>query len=574
MDVQLLLTWIMTNFLDIVILYFVVSKLVKQKVTIDAKKGLFALGYAMAFGLLTYLTDRSVFYQITAFIATFVIIFWMMKKNLTKSIIVAILYFFVNAILHIPVLIPSLLFNLEYTNLMRIGVLSLIAALAIISYKTIPLDKLLVFVEKHVGATILVSISTTFFLVFVLYFNPYPDPNLNVNFWKLLAIMFMNLCDLMAIYFLSTKLVKRLIMIDLKNIMIAILYAVIFGIFHYLTDRSAIYQILAATAQFIIIYSNIKRSFESSLIIFGLSYSMLTLFEILLELISLSFALDLFAAIPTLAVILAIFTYKLAPINKLFDFIEKHLLLKLVIFILAFIVTLIVLFYNISFSGNIWFILAGIGLMIAFFISLWAIGREIYRLTYLKPLSEHDLKISFYGSLIKAYKEEDHQQIEILEKMGKKNSFDLGFDFQLGKAKENILEFIHFKLSTYEQEVEIISDIAYHKDHHTVGIDILVKLLGVLLENALESGTKKPVIINFRVDLGNINIEVSNEYHLTAPDAIYRMFDHGFSTKGAGRGFGLDNLNRAVKAFGGEVLTSHDFNKTMATDYLTLSIEI
>jgi len=401
--------------------------------------------------------------------------------------------------------------------------------------------------------------------------------NFDINLIPLLAFMLISLCDIMIAYFLAIKLVKRLAVFDFKNILIAVLYAITFGTISYLTDRSVGFQILAIVAQFVIVYLNVKRGFVSSLIAFGLTYSIFVLFQTLLVVIMFVFTLETCIITTVVAQILttifAIVVYKLIPTNKLFAFIEKHLVLKLVIFILAFIVVLFVLYYNISVGGDFWVVLAVIGLMISIFISLYTLGREIHRRTYIKPLNEYDENTSFYGKLIKAYKEEDYQQIKILEELEKKNNLD-SLNLQLGKSKENILAFINHKQAIFERKIEIESNVVYYKDHHTVGIDILIKMLEILLDNALESDTNKPILIKIRVDLGNILIEVSNEYQMTTPDAISRMLNLGFSTKGANRGFGLDNLSRTVKAFSGEVIADYDYNKTMRTNYLTFMIEI
>jgi len=394
----------------------------------------------------------------------------------------------------------------------------------------------------------------------------------------LLMFVVISLCDIIITYYITSKLVKRLVTIDIKNILIAIVYGVVFGIFAHLTDRSALYQVLGIVAQFIIILLIVKKSFASSLIAFGLYYSVLILFHSPFLVATLVFDLDetivFTIGMQFITIIFAMIIYKAIPLNKIFTFIEKHVVLKFVILVLTFIGFLLALYHNINAGGSFSFMLIGIGVIVGTFVALCTLGREIYQLTYTTPLKEHDLKISFYGRLIKAYKEENHSKIEEIKALGKKNNFDMNFNFQLGKAKENILAFIEHKCTNSGRKVEIINDIVYFKDHHTIGIDIIIKLLEILLDNALESGTNKPIIIRIRVDLGNVRMEISNEYQMIAPDSINRMFDKGSTTKGAGRGFGLDNLYRTVKQFDGKIITNHDFNEIGNADYLTFFIEI
>lgn len=574
MDITLLLAWIITNFLDIIIVYFLGSKLVKQQVTIDTKRILIGLGYGIVFGLLTYLTDRSVLYQVLAVSSWFVILALLAKKKFAKTIILFLLVYSVSFMFQMLLLAVIVFFNLEWTMTVNIVILSLTALFSIVVYKKIPVDRAFTFVEKSIGLTLLALVGTTLFFLISIASNH----NSNMNLLLMFLLMIVNLCDLLVTYLISLKLVKRLVIIDFKNVLIAFLYAATFGIISYLTDRSIVFQTLAITAQFMIVYLNIKRNFASSLIAFALSYTLFSLFQGLFLLPILFFNLETTimttVAVQILTAIFAIIIYKFVSINTFFAFIEKHIMLKFVILILALIVVPLVLYYNISVSGDPWVMLGGVGLIIGIFIALCTLGREIYRMTYTKPLKQHDLEVSFHGMLIKAYREEDHQQIKSLEILGKEKNFDLNFDFKLGETRDNILEFIKQKQAKYKHEIEIRSDIVYYKDHHSAGIDVVIKLLGILLDNALETDTKKPIMIEIRTDLGNINIEVSNEYQLTAPDAITRMFDKGFSTKKNGNGFGLDNLYRTVKEFSGKVTTDYDFNETMQTDYLTFLVEI
>lgn len=392
---------------------------------------------------------------------------------------------------------------------------------------------------------------------------------------ELLMVIVANLLDIVITYYIANKLVKRLVIIDVKNILIAIVYGIAFGSFSYFTDRSTLYQITGFIAQFVIVFMIVKKSFASSVIAYGIYYAVYLPFQLITLLVLMVLGINTMMNvlfIQILTTICAIVVYKKVPVNKVFVFIEKHLILKFIILTLVFIGALFSLYNNRNASIIAFLLFAGI--VIAVFMTLCKLGEEIYRSTYVSPLKHHDLIISLHGMLLKAYYEEDQSQIEQIKELCNKNGLSANFDFQLGKTKENILAFIEQKRIDCGREIEIISDIAYHKDHYLIKIDTVVKLLEILLDNALESGTSRPILITIRVDLGNISINVSNEYEMTTPDSINRMFDKGYSTKGKGRGFGLDNLYKSVKSFDGKIITDQDYSELGGTNYLIISIEI
>ena len=99
--------------------------------------------------------------------------------------------------------------------------------------------------------------------------------------------------------------------------------------------------------------------------------------------------------------------------------------------------------------------------------------------------------------------------------------------------------------------------------------------MGILLDNAVESGTDKPIIIDLDVGMGHIHLYVRNEFQLTDPEAIERIFTgDGYTTKKAhGRGYGMSNLYREVTKHGGKIVDSYDYREVGKTYYLTVGIE-
>lgn len=102
-------------------------------------------------------------------------------------------------------------------------------------------------------------------------------------------------------------------------------------------------------------------------------------------------------------------------------------------------------------------------------------------------------------------------------------------------------------------------------------------MLGVLLDNAIDSGTKKVIIIKVHVSERYIQISVSNEYKRKSTDDFESMFQERYTTKQQDNnthGYGLSNLSRVVHSFGGEIQLEYSYNKEQERNYLTFTIDI
>ena len=393
---------------------------------------------------------------------------------------------------------------------------------------------------------------------------------------ELLIHIFKNLLDIIIIFYITLKLVDRLAVITVKRVIIAIAYGVIFGTLAYVTDSSVLYQVIAIASQAVIVNMLVKRGFISSLFAFGLYLVFLTIFQ--LSVVSVCSLLNLNPALinpmtQALTAIVAIIIYKAVPTNKVFEFIEKQLLLKFVILLIALFSILVGLYVN--FGTNMPLLVLFLVLVSILLAGLYKSAKDIYHLSYTVPLKLYDFKNSLHGSMVKAYQEGDEQKIGWLKEQYANHDFALDTSkFQLGKDKENILAFIEEQRISYGCKAEVISEIIYYKDHREFGIDKVVKVLDTLLKNAFETGTRKPIMVNILVGLDEIKISVSNEYEMTDPNSINRMFEPGFSTKEADRGYGLDNLYHNINQFNGKIINSYDYNDIGRASYLTIRVEI
>ncbi|PYE53243.1 ATP-binding protein [Deinococcus yavapaiensis] len=86
-------------------------------------------------------------------------------------------------------------------------------------------------------------------------------------------------------------------------------------------------------------------------------------------------------------------------------------------------------------------------------------------------------------------------------------------------------------------------------------IDVLVTTIGNLTENAFEAlrGRAGTVTVSIGEDPDGVQIEVVDDGPGVAPDVRARLFEHGASSKGEGRGYGLALVRTRVEALGGSI---------------------
>jgi len=397
---------------------------------------------------------------------------------------------------------------------------------------------------------------------------------------ELLSAFLINFMDIVILYLLINKLIDREIVLTPQRILMGIAYGIVLGSMQNLID-SQIYQIITTTILIVITHLIIKRGFISTIFAYGITLVLILITQLLLW-ISMSLLnlpeifsqTEIFLIGQILTLVVSFLIYAKIPINKIFEFIDKYLLLKLGILVIAFVSFGFLFYWNFehSLSDSIFFLmLIGISLF-----GIYKLGSDIYYLTIKVPRQIHDFKNSIHGAMLKAYQEEDPAQISALKTIySAHNLGNENIQFELGKTRENIFSFIESKKSAHEREIEIISDIDYYKDHHIVGIEVIIKMLGILLDNAIETRTNKPIIVELNVALGRVDLSVSNEYDDCDPNVIRHMFEEGYSKKAtAGRGFGLSNLYREVKRFNGEISTKCRYHEQVGATALTITVEI
>ena len=85
----------------------------------------------------------------------------------------------------------------------------------------------------------------------------------------------------------------------------------------------------------------------------------------------------------------------------------------------------------------------------------------------------------------------------------------------------------------------------------------MIELIGIFLDNALEALEEsdfRKVLIEILNDKNGFIVEIANASRIYTNVEIEQFFSYGYSTKGAGRGCGLNRVKEIVKKANAELL--------------------
>jgi len=411
----------------------------------------------------------------------------------------------------------------------------------------------------------------------LIYF--YRRKALNINIGWIFKII-INILDFYIFYYLCNNIVKKRPKLSVKIIFVGISYGVaIGGVLANIVDgnvaRAIITVILILMFKFIT-----KKKLPDVLIIFAITYLCIVLIQILcLQLINILRISEnySFLLVEILTSIVVMFIYIKIPLYKLYNTIEKEILLKLSIFILAGMLLLTLFYYNFEYTSS--YILCFSLLITVTFFCLFQTLKRIFFYTNKIPIQLHDMKNLMMGIQISAHSTSDANVIrneidKILE------IIDIGMsdiNFNIDDYSQNVLSFINLKKSKVEYDkLTFLTDIGYYEPHAKVSFSVILYMLGVLLDNAIESGTKKAIIVKVYVIEESLYLSVSNEYNKKSTDDFNKMFQERYSTKEEthSRGYGLSNLSKVVADYDGKILLQEEYNTEQKSNHITIAVEI
>jgi len=287
-------------------------------------------------------------------------------------------------------------------------------------------------------------------------------------------------------------------------------------------------------------------------------------------------SLLLFSSLNLSIVVVSFSTYSatLATLFLLFAFIDLTLLyklvttkfiVKLIIFILfaMFVVSFAILNFN---AGNIveyiWLFIVLVTIAVN---GLYYMFKFAHEYMNVMPNTYHDVRkiLALLNSKmnditeLEELKQAHQTAIELLNiepvpkeevSVETKNSFEA-----------LMLDTIAFIQKENHSMTEIIHDIEYESAHSVVDDMKIAYLLGILLENAIQTMTRKPIYVEIFSTSRFVGIKVSNEAKHHEKDRLEAILSQGIPTNGKiGRGFGLAKLKQAVKKYKGKVSVSQE----------------
>jgi len=402
---------------------------------------------------------------------------------------------------------------------------------------------------------------------------------LNINIRWIFNII-INVLDFYIFYYLCNNIVKKRPKLSVKIIFIGISYGfAIGGVLANIVDgnvaRAIITVILILMFKFIT-----KKKLPDVLIIFAIAYLCIVLIQILcLQLINILKISEnyTFLLVEILTSIVVMFIYIKFPLYKLYYTIEKEILLKLSIFILAGMLLLTLFYYNFEYTSS--YILCFSLLITVTFFCLFQTLKRIFFYTNKIPIQLHDMKNLMMGIHISAHSTSDANMIRNeVDKILEILDVDMNdINFNIDDYNQNVLSFINLKKSKVEYDkLTFLTDIGYYETHAKVSFSVILYMLGVLLDNAIESGTKKAIIVKVYVIEESLYLSVSNEYNKKSTDDFNKMFQERYSTKEEthSRGYGLSNLSKVVADYDGKILLQEEYNTEQKSNYITIAVEI
>ena len=269
--------------------------------------------------------------------------------------------------------------------------------------------------------------------------------------------------------------------------------------------------------------------------------------------------------------------------NKLFVFVIHRLALKLAIFMIT-LISFLIIFLFINFHEtleelvHILFIPFGasvISLLIGFVYTLKAAHQyevvvpekyhEMKRILTLLNLKAEDARTvgdlkEMIGSTIEL------MEIKTVKPMATSDNESKDFEAFINNAINSL------KLN-HESTVEVKTSIKFFEPHKNVCAMTISYMLGTLLENAIETGTEYPIVVDILTTEHVLFIKVANEAESKSPQELYSMLSKGYSTKEkVGRGFGLAKLKKLVENYQGNIIITQELHPLVEANYITFTL--
>ena len=321
------------------------------------------------------------------------------------------------------------------------------------------------------------------------------------------------------------------------------------------------------------------RSFSDSVIIYGLSLAIVIVIQAPIfgifwlghEFLDFSWPFT-FLSVQLITVFAVALVCKKFKLNQLLNTLLINIFVKCMVLLAVLLILVIIASITLEyqFTFFLFYALAILVVVAALYPVLVKLNEINISVNALPELRKRMIKTMHEIQNMDDAKEVEAAFMQILKDFG----VDLGsFEDVPDNLSGKINHFIKRKLVINKSNVEVISDNIDCEILHS-NIDILTVLnwLGALLDNAIESSYKRPIIIDFSSSEDKFVLKVSNEYIGEAENIKY-IFEHGYNKYEAGQNVGLHALYKKVTELGGTVEATTMHMEEYNCRYLTVCIE-
>ena len=114
-----------------------------------------------------------------------------------------------------------------------------------------------------------------------------------------------------------------------------------------------------------------------------------------------------------------------------------------------------------------------------------------------------------------------------------------------------------------ELGIDVAYDVLYEGNDEAISVYILVEIIGILMDNAIEAvmasdEIEKKIDFTLRDDDKCLKVIVKNEAYNLSRNDIPKLFSANSSSKGEGRGLGLKKIKDYQKQYGYSIVTNFE----------------
>jgi len=375
---------------------------------------------------------------------------------------------------------------------------------------------------------------------------------------NLITNIIINNLDIFMYYYLYFKLMNQKMKVNGRDIVVSLIWGTMHGVFINYVDIQYFKIILYFSIYLYTLNLCRKKLYEALIInvIIFLTVIFAQLFvlvgtQIYIKIINFQPYDNFIAFSGQVITVLCVLLICKLPIHKIYEVIQKDILLRLLFY--SAIITVFVIF-------NREFVLVEVIRYTPFFIiilfGIYHTVRSIsyYRITKYSSVY-HDMRNLFFGIF---YATQCSYDIETLKDMLQGYYDVLGFDMKKeminAENAVNIIDsLVELKIKESGKKIQVIKDINYYTDNSLVPISSLTYMISVMLDYSLDvSQLEDRIAVYIHCSEYKLNMKVSHKYQ-EKHDTVLKLMNKKRMLNEDKLGHGLSNLKKMVLNYNGEI---------------------